>query len=168
VKAATSIPSVDIWALFKEWGGLALLAPLAGWATAEVRSWRKRRVRRQELAESLAEAVTLQLDLERFRFEYAPDRVELEDYLDGPARERWEERGGVGQSPREQYESLKVRNRDSRSRTWQAQGFPEAPQGVGSYMREQHAERVRVLREMKATKRWKAAESQPTKPGGGA
>ena len=158
--AAAIQPEFDPWAWFREWGGLALLAPAFGWLAAQVKAWRKRRERRAELAEAIAEAVTLQLDLERFRFEYSPEREAFEEYLDGPARERWEERGGVGQSPREQHESLKVRNRDSRSRTWQAQGFPEAPQGVGSYEKQQHEERVRALREMKTTKRWKAGEGE--------
>lgn len=159
---APAPPQLDPWSLFRDYGGLTLLVPVAGWLAAQWRGWRKSREKRAELLEAMAEGVSLAADMERFRFEYTPGMRDFEDHLDGSALEHWRERGGVGLTPREQWEKLKDRTRESRERVWLARGFPEAPADPAA--RAWHASHVETLRHYKQTLRWKAQDGPPPPP----
>jgi hypothetical protein len=144
----------DLLSVLREWGGL-LLVPVGGWLLKQLGTIRRKRLRKAELLEALAEVATHYCDEGRFQAEYGPDPRDFEGFLDGEARDRWEhEHGGLGASPREQYESLKTRKRDLRERLWLARGFPPAPHEDDA--REVHAQRVEALRQLRQTQRWKA------------
>lgn len=148
-------PPFDPWALVREWGGLVLI-PMLGWLAAQWRAWRTWKARRTELFETMAEAVTLYLDAERFEQQYGQDTRAFEDYLDGEALDQWRENGAEGLTPRQQYEKLQDRKRELRKRHWHARGFPDAPPEPEA--RAEHAARVQVMRELRTTKRWQLQE----------
>jgi hypothetical protein len=146
--------------------------PIAGWGARLARGWWKRLEKRAELLEALAEGMTLMHDRARFESEYMVGHAgDVYRWLEGPARHKWLSRGAEGLSPRDQYDELRVRLRESRKRTWRARGFPELEADldheVTEQEREAHAEYVRTLREFRQTKRWQVAEAPPPKPPNG-
>jgi hypothetical protein len=157
---APSSPPPDLWTIVREWGGPTILIAAGGWLLRQVREWRRRQERHAELIEAIAEQCRVSADLERFRFEYLAGRT-VEDYLDGEAHTRWERRGSNGQSPRQQYETLKSRIHETRDRLWRARGYPEAPRDPDALSEEERQWREMVLREIRQTKRWQVADSKP-------
>jgi hypothetical protein len=144
-------------------GVLAWLAARLGGGWRRLKRWR-------DLVEALCEAVSWTLDKARFEYEYMDgfDGGDLYSWLSGPARLLWlEQHDGEGLSPRDQYDGFKVRLRDLRKKLWKARGFPDVselsePGRKASHEeREQHAERVRVLREITTTQRWKLQDKAP-------
>ena len=122
----------------------------------EWHAWRKRRERRAELAEALGEAVSLALDLERFRFRYDSNLRAFENYLDDAAEAQWVRDGRKGQSPREQWGELKKRTLDARQQVWHARGFPSCHSEDEPEELEAKRAEIDRLRPLKQTARWKA------------
>lgn len=130
---------------------LDTVVKLAPWAVPFLggglwRWWQARRFRRErqrELVEAIAEQCRASADFDRFQVRYLIGR-EQETLLDAEARE--------------QYEGIKVRIRETRSRLWKARGYPETPQ-TGELTESELA----IVAELRQTRRWQmAAKAKPT------
>jgi len=110
--------------------------------------WTARRARRaleRELVEAMAEQCRASADFDRFQVRF----------LIGQEREAMLEAGA-----REQYEAIKGRIRETRSRLWKARGYPES-----NPERDLTESERAILHELRQTQRWRMAEKLPAQDG---
>jgi hypothetical protein len=138
-------------ALVKAWPAtaLAVFGGLWRWWAAR----KSRKAKERELIEAMAEQCRASADFDRFQSDYLLGG-EVERRLDTFALQEWRRRGSRGMTPREQWDSLKARVKETRSRLHRARGFPESEDNDIT------PEQLDALRVLTQTMRWKAADKR--------